>query len=169
MISAPVNWLWLWLYARWVRCAGRQAAVGDLAHLAPRTRVEGSLAGPRQRLVHVSGFQNPEAANVLLGFQIGAIGDERFTVGLPPHRLRLARRAKAASHEPGTGSFQLIVEIVDSLNRRCGHCGRVEVVGEVIRKQIMRHDFSFVLDRFRKARLFGLHNVDEWADPNSTN
>ena len=54
--------------ARWVRCAARQAAVGDLANFAPRLGVEGSLAGPRQRLVHVSGFQYPKTANVLLGF-----------------------------------------------------------------------------------------------------
>src|SRR4051794_2980838 len=78
-----------WLHTRWVRCAARQAAVGDLAHFAPRRRIEGSLASPFQRLVHVSRFQYPKTTNVLLGLQIWAIGDEHLAVGLATQRLRL--------------------------------------------------------------------------------
>src|ERR1035437_6136925 len=34
--------------------------------------------GPSQRLVHVSGFQNPKTTNMLLGFEKRAVGDEQF-------------------------------------------------------------------------------------------
>ena len=37
---------------------------------------------PRQRLVHVSGFQHPQTADVLLGLQIRPVGDEYLTTGL---------------------------------------------------------------------------------------
>jgi len=135
----------------------------------PPAGVEGSLACPSQRLVHVGCFQYPKATNVLLGFQVRPVGDERFATRLPPHRLRLARRTQPASHQPGAGSFQLVVEITDSAYRRFGHARRIEVVGKVIRKQILRHDFSFVVFDLRKGCLPCPYYVDEWPDPISTN
>src|SRR4029077_5765028 len=75
--------------ARWVRCAVRQVAVWDLAQLYRLPADDDSVAGPRQRLVHVSGFHYRKTTSVLLGFQIRAVGDEHFATGLRPQRLRL--------------------------------------------------------------------------------
>ena len=130
--------------ARWVRCAVRQVAIWDLAQLYRRPAGDDSLAGPRQRLVHVSGFHYRKTTNVLLGFQIRAVGDEHFAIGLRPQRLRLAGCAEAASEEPGTSSFQLVVEHVDIVYRRFVHCRWVEVVGVVNRNQIMGLNFLLV-------------------------
>jgi hypothetical protein len=147
----------------------RQVAVRDLAHLDRHPAGDDRLARPLERLVHVSGFQYRKTANVLLGFQIRAVGDEHFAIGLRPHRLRLAGCAEAASDKPGASSFQLVVEHVDLVYRLFALCGRVEVVGEVTRNQIMRHDFSFYpVSVFGRAGLTCLHYVDEWPDPNST-
>jgi hypothetical protein len=47
------------------------------------TAFAGAMAPLRahERLVHVSGFQYPKTTNVLLGFQIRAVGDEHFAIG----------------------------------------------------------------------------------------
>jgi hypothetical protein len=45
---------------------------------------DGGLAPPRQRLVHFSGFQHSQTADVLLGLQIRPVGDEYLTMGLRP-------------------------------------------------------------------------------------
>ena len=37
-----------------------------------------------QRLVHVSSFQNPKTADVLLGFQVWSVGDKHLAVWLRP-------------------------------------------------------------------------------------
>src|SRR6476660_2746177 len=103
---------------RWVRCAVRQVAVRDLAQLYRRPAGDDRLAGPRHRLVHVSGFDYRKTPNVLLGFQIRAVGDEHFAIRLCPQRLRLAGCAEAASEDPGTRSFQFVVEHVDIAYRR---------------------------------------------------
>ena len=102
-----------------------------------------ALAGPRERLVHVGALQHPETTYVLLGFQIRPVGDQHLAIRLPSQRLRLAGWAEAASQDPGTSSFHLVVELIDIAYRRFGHGGRVEVVGKVVGKQILRHDFSF--------------------------
>src|SRR5580700_8866358 len=46
-----------------------------LAHLARRIAGNGSLARPRECLVHIGGFQYPETAHVLLGLGVWPIGD----------------------------------------------------------------------------------------------
>src|SRR3569832_2083364 len=45
-----------------------------LAHLARRTAGDGTLARPRECLVHISGFKYPETAHVLLGLQVRPVG-----------------------------------------------------------------------------------------------
>src|SRR5690349_8777790 len=47
--------------ARWVRSAVRQVAVRDLAQLYRHPAGDDSLAGPLQRLIHVSRFQYRKA------------------------------------------------------------------------------------------------------------
>src|SRR5215469_597000 len=47
-----------------------------LADLARRIAGDGSLARPRERLLHIGGFQYPETAHVLLGLGVWPIGDE---------------------------------------------------------------------------------------------
>src|SRR5262249_16768885 len=64
----------------------RSRAEKNLAHLARRTAGDGTLARPRQRLVHISGFKYPETAYVLLGLGVRAVGDEHLAVGLGPKR-----------------------------------------------------------------------------------
>src|SRR5262249_17901387 len=45
-----------------------------LAPLARRIAGDGTLTRPRECLVHISGFQYPEAADVLLGLRVWPIG-----------------------------------------------------------------------------------------------
>src|ERR1700731_819973 len=66
-----------------------------LAHLAHRIGGDGALARPRECLVHIGAFQYPKSAQVLLGLGVWSVGDEHFTIGLPPQRLRAARRGNA--------------------------------------------------------------------------
>ena len=50
--------------ARLFRCSLRVRLEKNRAHLARRPADDGTLAGPRQRIVHVSGFQYPKTAYV---------------------------------------------------------------------------------------------------------
>src|SRR6185436_4161792 len=61
-----------------------------LANLARRIAGNGTLARPRECLVHIGGFQYPETANVLLGFGVWPVGDAHRTIRLLPHRLCVA-------------------------------------------------------------------------------
>src|SRR5215467_1991298 len=103
-----------------------------LAHLARRIAGDGTLARPRECLVHISGIQYPETADVLLGLYVWPIGDEHRTIRLLPHGLCVAGRGNSAGELPHAGSNQFAVERVDLLDHRFGYAGRVEVVGEVI-------------------------------------
>src|SRR6266851_5856435 len=111
------------------------------AHLAHRIAGDGTLARPREYLVHISGFQYPKNAYVLLGLQVGLVGDENRAVGLLPHRLGVGGRGNAAGELPHAGSNHFAVERVDLFDHRFGYSGRVEVVGEVVSNQILWHDF----------------------------
>src|SRR5215467_8973244 len=70
-----------------VRSLFRSRVEKKLAHLARRIAGNGTLARPRECLVHVGGFQYPETAYVLLGLSVRPIGDEHRTIRLLPHRL----------------------------------------------------------------------------------
>jgi hypothetical protein len=102
-----------------------------LAHLTRRIAGDGTLARPRECLVHIGGFQHPETAYMLLGFGVRPVGDEHRAVGLLPHRLCVAGRGNPAGELPHAGSNRFAVERVDLLNRRFGYGGRVKVVGVV--------------------------------------
>jgi hypothetical protein len=108
--------------------AKRSAAGGD------------GFLSPRQGRV-----EYPKAGGVLLGFQVLAVSDQHFAIGLPAQRLLLAGWGEAGSQEPGAGIFQLVVERVDSVYRCFGRCRWVEVAGEIIRNQIWRDVFSSVV------------------------
>src|SRR5262249_35388578 len=56
-----------------------------LAHFAGHIAGDGTLARPRECLVHIGGFQYPETAHVLLGLGVWPIGDEHRTIRLLPH------------------------------------------------------------------------------------
>src|SRR5215469_4649054 len=112
-----------------------------LANLARRIAGDGSLARPRECLLHIGGFQYPETAHVLLGLGVWPIGDEYRAIRLLPHRLCVAGPGNSAGELPHAGSNQFAVERVDLLDRRFGYGGRVEVVGEVVSNQILWHDF----------------------------
>src|SRR6266480_4739159 len=127
--------------ARLFRCCLRVRVEKKLAHLAGRIAGDGTLARPRQRLVHIGSFQYPETAHMLLGLGVWPIGDEHRTIRLLPHRLCVAGRGNSASELPGAGSDHFAVERVDLLDHRFGYGGRVEVVGEVVSNQILWHDF----------------------------
>src|SRR5262249_26142722 len=114
----------------------------NLAHLARRTAGDGTLVGPRQRLVDISGFKYPETADVLLGLGVRPVGDEHFAVGLGPQRFGVAGRGKAAGELPRAGSNQFAVERVYRLESRFAFDGRVVVVGAVDSNHILRHEFS---------------------------
>src|SRR5436190_9876758 len=131
--------------ARLFRCSLRVRVEKKLTHLARRIAGDGTLARPRQRLVHIGSFQYPETAHMLLGLGVWPIGDEHRTIRLLPHRLCVAGRGNSASELPGAGSDHFAVERVDLLDHRFGYGGRVEVVGEVVSNQILWHDFSFLL------------------------
>src|SRR5215468_10110229 len=102
-----------------------------LSHLARRIAGDGTLARPRECLVHIGGFQYPETAYVLLGLGVRPVGDEHRTIRLLPHRLCAAGRGDSAGELPHAGSNQFAVERVDLLDSRFGYGGRVEVVGVV--------------------------------------
>src|SRR5499427_2348129 len=112
-----------------------------LAHFAGHIAGDGTLARPRECLVHIGGFQYPETAHVLLGLGVWPIGDEHRTIRLLPYRLCVAGWGNSASELPHAGSNQFAVERVDLLDHRFGYGGRVEVVGEVVSNQILWHDF----------------------------
>src|SRR5436190_21767228 len=80
------------------------------SHLALPARGNDGFARPRQRFVHISAFQYPKPADVLLGLKVRSVGDEDFAIGLPSQRLR---GAKAAGEFPDTGSNHPFVERVD--------------------------------------------------------
>jgi hypothetical protein len=80
------------------------------------------------------------ASQVLLGFQVRAVGDEHLAVGLLPHRLGVGGRRHAAGELPHARSNHFAVERVDLFYHRFGYRGRVEVVGEVASNQILWHD-----------------------------
>src|SRR5882672_9677642 len=127
--------------ARLFRCSLRSRVEKKLAHLAGHIAGDGTLLRPYQRLVDISAFQYPKSAHVLLGLGVRPVGDEHLAVGLGPQRLRAARRGNSASELPHAGSNHFAVECVDVLDHRFGYGGRVEVVGEVVSNQILRHYF----------------------------
>src|SRR3989441_10410240 len=131
--------------ARLFRCSLRVRVEKKLAHLAGHIAGDGTLLRPRERLVHIGSFRYPETAHMLLGLGVWPIGDEHRTIRLLPHRLCVAGRGNSASELPGAGSNHFAVERVDLVDHRFGYGGRVEVVGEVVSNQILRHDFSFLL------------------------
>jgi len=112
------------------------------SHLDRRPARDDSLALPRRCLVQIGSFQYPKTAYVLLSLQVRSVGDEHFTIGLPPQRSRAAGRAEAAGKKPDTRSLHLIVERVDIAHHRFALCGRVVVVGDVNSNQILRHDLA---------------------------
>src|SRR5499427_4806540 len=84
-----------------------------LAHLARRIAGDGTLARPRECLVHIGGFQYPETAYVLLGLGVWPIGDEHRTIRLLPHRLCAAGRGNSAGELSDPGSNHFAIESVD--------------------------------------------------------
>src|SRR5262245_17900890 len=112
-----------------------------LAHLAGHIAGDGSLARPRECLVHIGGFQYPKTAHVLLGLSVWPIGDEHCAIRLLPHRLCVDGPRNSASELPHACSNQFAVECVDLLDHRFGYGGRVEVVGQVVSNEILWHDF----------------------------
>src|SRR5665213_331316 len=54
----------------------------DGAHLDRRPTRDDGFASPRQRLVHVSRFQYPKTAYVLLGLNVRPVGDDHLATGL---------------------------------------------------------------------------------------
>src|SRR6185312_5618681 len=111
----------------------------DLSDLDCCTARFGTLARPRHRLIHVSALQYPKTAYVLLGFEIGPVGEEHIAIGLKP---QCAGCAQAAGELPDTSSNHFAIERVNLLDRRFVLCGGVEVVGEVTGNQILRHVVS---------------------------
>src|SRR5262249_9688123 len=116
-----------------------------LAHLARRIAGDGTLARPRECLVHIGGFQYPETAHVLLGVGVWPIGDEHRTISLLPHRLCVAGRGNSAGELPRAGSNHFAVERVYLLNSRFGFDRRVVVVGKVDSNNILWHEFLSLL------------------------
>jgi hypothetical protein len=102
----------------------RSRAEKNLAHLARRSAGDGTLARPRQRFVHISGFKYPETAYVFLGLCERPVGDEHFAVGLGPQRLGVAGRGEPAGELPRAGSNHFTVERVYRLDSRFGFDGR---------------------------------------------
>jgi len=84
-----------------------------LPHLNRGSTGDDGFASPLQCLVHVWCFENPEAAYVLLGFEVWAVGGEDFAVGLCSQGLRGAGRGEATGEESRAGSGHLFVEHVD--------------------------------------------------------
>ena len=73
----------------------------------------------------------------------------------------------AGRHDGVLGQYRVDPRHVESVHRRFVYCRWVEVVGEVIRKQVLRRDFSsYPLALFGRADVTSLHYVDEWPDPN---
>src|SRR5437764_63041 len=103
-----------------------------LAHLAGHIAGDRCPLRPCKRLLQISGFQYPEPAHVLLGLDVGSVGDEYTAVGLLPQRLRAGGRGNSAGKLPGSGSDQFAVERVNLFHHRLGYGGRVKVVGEVV-------------------------------------
>src|SRR2546425_3557651 len=87
------------------RRAGIAGSVVTAAQLLPLAAQKGAPrpapdrrrqpSPPRQRLIQVSGFQHPKTAYVLLGLQVGPVGDEHLAIGLRPQRPRVAGRGEA--------------------------------------------------------------------------
>jgi hypothetical protein len=73
----------------------------DLSHLNLPPSGGDAFARPCQRLVHVSAFQDPKAADVFLGLEVRPVGDEDSSIGLRSQRLR---GPKAARELPDAGS-----------------------------------------------------------------
>src|SRR6516225_11656782 len=61
-------------------CLFRRRIEQKLAHLAHRIAGDGTFTRPRERLVHIGGFQYPETAHVLLGLGEWPIGDEHRAI-----------------------------------------------------------------------------------------
>ena len=79
-------------------------------HLAGYNR----FASPRERLVHVSGFNYPEAAaHVLLGLKLRPVGEDHPCTRFLRNDFALPAGSKAASKEPGAGGIHLFVERAD--------------------------------------------------------
>jgi hypothetical protein len=69
------------------------------------------LAPRRQCLVHVSSFQDPKTAYVLLGLQVRPVGDAHFTRGLPI--AAASRRWKhRATHYKHEAQYLLLAVII---------------------------------------------------------
>src|SRR5262245_33205924 len=62
----------------------------------------GGLAGPFERGVEVGGFDDPEAAHLLLGLGVGAVGHRHVAVSGTDDRCR-RRRAQPAAEHPSAG------------------------------------------------------------------
>src|ERR1700743_476530 len=93
-----------------------------LTHFDWRPTGDGGLAPPRYRLVQVSGLQYPKTAHVLLGLQVGSVGDQHLPPGQGPERLRAGWWVQAASEKPDTSSRHLFVEHIDIAD----HCLALE-------------------------------------------
>jgi hypothetical protein len=61
----------------------------ERADLDRNSTSDGGLAGPGERLVHVSDFQHPETTDVFLGFKVRPVGDEDLAIGLVRSDLAL--------------------------------------------------------------------------------
>src|ERR687897_1478526 len=81
-------------------------------HLDRAAACHRGLLGPPQRLVEVVGLDDPEAADVLLRLQVGAVGgDDVAAVGA--HDGRRVGRVQAAAEHPHALLHHLLVDLVD--------------------------------------------------------
>src|SRR5215204_2691627 len=76
----------------------------ELAHLDRSSTGDGRFASPCKRIFQGCSFQHPEAADVLLGFQVWSVGDENLAVALHPQRLCVPGRGEAPNEKSHTGS-----------------------------------------------------------------
>jgi hypothetical protein len=76
----------------------------DSSHLDWHSTRDGGLACPCKRLAHVSGFDDRETTDVLLGFRVGAIGNHHVAVRLPTQRLGHGWRLQTPSETPEAGT-----------------------------------------------------------------
>src|ERR1700753_3377805 len=146
-----------WTASTWVKWKTEVASslplssfVGSphLAHLDRRPTGNGDLPPPRECFLQTSGIQHRKTADVLIGFQVWPVGDEHLPTGLHPHRPRAAGRGEASTKRSlDTGSHHLIFERFDIAGHCFVLCGLGVVVWEVNSNQVLRHDFSFVLQR----------------------
>ena len=91
----------------------------------PGPRRRRRLAGPLEGGVEVGGLDDPEAAHLLLGLGVGAVGHRHVAAG-GAHDGGRRRRLQAGAEHPGAGALQLLVERADLGDRGAGSRGRTK-------------------------------------------